>query len=269
MTKTTVLENGMIREELHPQVYYYRNAIPNVKEWLELVNDSENNPDIYPVLTPWNQWDVDENRSMGHPYVYGYKKLCLLNNVYNIDKDVSEETKEMFAKIRDPLFNAIRSVCEDYKKEQDIKEELILLEQFGVHRYRSGKFMGVHHDSQEGDTRLLYSLVVWPNDDYEGGELSFSIKNGVLTGTENSLYGDIDDPRNEGQYDFYIKPEAGSIVIFPSPSPFSHTAHDVKSGWKYMLPMFWIDPSGEDVLFKQDPDWEPEFVYPDKEDLFK
>ena len=76
MTKTTVLENGMIREELHPQVYYYKNAIPNVKEWLELVNDSENNPDIYPVLTPWNQWDVVENRSMGHPYVYGYKKLC-------------------------------------------------------------------------------------------------------------------------------------------------------------------------------------------------
>jgi hypothetical protein len=160
-------------------------------------------------------------------------------------------------------------VCEDYKKEQNIQEELILLEQFGVHRYRSGKFMGVHHDSQEGDTRLLYSLVVWPNDDYEGGELSFSIKNGVLTGTESALFADIDDPRNEGQYDFFIKPEAGSIVIFPSPSPFSHTAHEVKSGWKYMLPMFWIDPSGEDVLFKQDPDFKLEFVYPDKEDLFK
>jgi hypothetical protein len=36
-----------------------------------------------------------------------------------------------------------------------------------------------------------------------------------------------------------------------------------------MLPMFWIDPSGEDVLFKQDPDFKLEFVYPDKEDLFK
>lgn len=143
MTKTTVLENGMIREELHPQVYYYRNAIPNVKEWLDLVNDSENHEELHSIITPWNQWDVDENRSMGHPYVYGYKKLCLLNSVYNIDKDVSEETKEMFIKIRDPLFNAIKYVCEDYKKEQGIDKELVLLEQFGVHRYRAGNYMGV------------------------------------------------------------------------------------------------------------------------------
>jgi hypothetical protein len=107
----------MIREELHPQVYYYRNAIPNVKEWLDLVNDSENHEELHSIITPWNQWDVDENRSMGHPYVYGYKKLCLLNSVYNIDKDVSEETKQRFIDIRDPLFNAIKAVCEDYKKE--------------------------------------------------------------------------------------------------------------------------------------------------------
>lgn len=260
----------MIREILHPQVYYYRNAIPNVKEWLDLVNESENMPEIYPILTAWNQWDVDENRSMGHPYIYGYKKLCLLNDVFDINIDVSDEAKEMFIKIRDPLFNAVRAVCEDYKEAQNIDIPLILLNQFGVHRYRSGNYMGVHHDSQEGDTRLKYSLVVWPNDDYEGGELSFSIKEGVLTGTqEGSIEADLADPANEGRYDFAIKPEAGSIVIFPSPSPFSHTAHLVKSGWKYMLPMFWIDPSGEDVLFKQDPDWKPEFVYPDKEDLFK
>lgn len=260
----------MIREILHPQVYYYRNAIPNVKEWLDLVNESENRPDVYPLLTAWNQWDVDENRSMGHPYIYGYKKLCLLNDVFNIDKDVTDEAKEFFIKIRDPLFNAIKAVCEDYKQAQNIDIPLILLNQFGVHRYRAGNYMGVHHDSQEGDTRLKYSLVVWPNDDYEGGELSFSIRNGVLTGTaDGNLAADFNDPINEGLYDFHIKPEAGSIVIFPSPSPFSHTAHLVKSGWKYMLPMFWIDPSGEDALFKQDPNWKPEFVYPDKEDLFK
>ncbi len=260
----------MIREILHPQVYYYRNAIPNVKEWLELVNESENREDVKPLITAWNQWDVDENRSMGHPYVYGYKKLCLLNDVFNIDKDVTEEAKEFFIKIRDLLLNAIKAVCKDYKESQGTKEEIILLNQFGVHRYRSGNYMGVHHDSQEGDTRLLYSLVVWPNDDYEGGELSFSIRDGVLTGTEDgNLAADLSDPKNEGLYDFYIKPEAGSIVIFPSPSPFSHTAHLVKSGWKYMLPMFWIDPNGEDTLFKKDPEWKLEFVYPDKEDLFK
>lgn len=259
----------MIREILHPQVYYYKNAIPNPKEWVDLVNKSEEVDDIKHVFTAWNQWDVDENRAMGNPYVYGYKKLSLLQDVFDINVEMTDEAKDLFIKIRDTLFNAVKAVCEDYKKDQGIDRDIVLLNQFGVHRYRAGNYMGVHHDSQEGDTRLLYSLVVWPNDDYEGGELSFSIKDGVLTSTESSLEADINHPENEGKYDFYIKPEAGSIVIFPSPSPFSHTAHLVKSGWKYMIPMFWIDPKGEDALYKQDPSWQPTYIYPDKEDLFK
>lgn len=259
----------MIREKLADKVYYYKNAIPNHKEWISWIESTNDMEEIHPLMDMWVQWDVDENRSMGRPYVYGFKKMCLLNDVYDINKEVSEDAKELFVKIRDTLFDAVRSVCEDYKEIENIPEDLILLNQFGIHKYRAGTFMGTHHDSQEGDTRLLYSLVVWPNDDYEGGELSFTIKDGVLTDTESALNADIEDLHSKGLVDFYVKPEAGSIIIFPSPAPYSHTAHLVKSNWKYMLPMFWIDPSGEDTLAKRDPNWTPTRIVASKEDLDK
>lgn len=257
----------MIREKLADKVYLYKNAIENPKEWLSWIEATNDMEDIQPLMDVWIQWDVDENRSLGRPYIYGYKKMCLLNDVFNIDKEVTDEAKEFFIKIRDTLFNAVQAVCEDYKEVENIPEDLVLLNQFGIHKYRAGTFMGTHHDSQEGDTRLLYSLVVWPNDDYEGGELSFTLKDGVLTDTEQALNADIEDLHSSGLIDFYVKPEAGSIIIFPSPAPYSHTAHLVKSKWKYMLPMFWIDPAGEDVLFKRDQTWQPTKIIPTKEEL--
>ncbi len=259
----------MIREKLTDGVYYYKNAIKNPKEWVSWIEETNNREDMKDLIDVWIQWDVDENRSMGRPYIYGWKKLCLLNNVFNIDKNVSEDAKDFFIKIRDTLFDAVKEVCEDYRKEMGIQEEVHLLNQFGVHKYRAGTFMGTHHDSQEGDTRLKYSLVVWPNDDYEGGELSFTIKDGVLTDTPNALNEDIEDLHSKGLIDFYVKPEAGSIIIFPSPSPYSHTAHLVKSGWKYMLPLFWIDPNGVDTLAERSKDWKPTRIIPNAEELLK
>jgi hypothetical protein len=41
---------------------------------------------------------------------------------------------------------------------------------------------------------------------------------------------DLNDPN----IDFWIKPTAGSVVIFPSQEPYYHQAHEVKSGFKYM-----------------------------------
>ena len=110
-----------------------------------------------------------------------------------------------------------------------------------IKRYETGTFMGSHFDQQEGDQRLKYSLVMYLNDDYEGGELSFSVKDGVLTSTDNAASEDFESDKNIGKLTFSVKPEAGSVIIFPSESPYSHTAHLVKSGLKYMVPSFWLN----------------------------
>ena len=77
------------------------------------------------------------------------------------------------------------------------------------------------------------------NDDYEGGELSFTIRdpNGAITGGTPDSDFSLADPSS---YTFAIKPKAGSIIIFPPSPPYHHTAHLVKSGYKYMIPQHWI-----------------------------
>jgi predicted 2-oxoglutarate/Fe(II)-dependent dioxygenase YbiX len=60
------------------------------------------------------------------------------------------------------------------------------------------------------------SAVIYLNDDYEGGELRFP------------------------EQDVMIKPEAGSVIVFPSVEPFYHQSMPLKTGTKYMVPAFWI-----------------------------
>jgi predicted 2-oxoglutarate/Fe(II)-dependent dioxygenase YbiX len=57
--------------------------------------------------------------------------------------------------------------------------------------------------------------VLYLNDDYLGGEIEFP------------------------HYDVKIKPEAGTLVLFPSNYAYRHIAHEVTSGIKYAL-VTWI-----------------------------
>jgi len=76
--------------------------------------------------------------------------------------------------------------------------------------------MGPHVDSYEDDTKQVLSIVLYLNDDYTGGELYF---------------------KNQ---DIKIKPEAGSLIAFPSTDPYFHESLTVTSGIKYISPGFWI-----------------------------
>ena len=103
----------------------------------------------------------------------------------------------------------------------------------------AGTFMGAHFDQQEGDERLKVSFVMYLNDDYEGGEISFTIRDpkGPIQGpTPDSDFAKADPTA----YHFAVKPKAGSIIVFPPSPPYHHTAHLVKSGEKIMVPQHWI-----------------------------
>jgi predicted 2-oxoglutarate/Fe(II)-dependent dioxygenase YbiX len=71
------------------------------------------------------------------------------------------------------------------------------------------------HFQEHADHGFSYiatvSLVAYPNDDYEGGELFFPKLN------------------------LSIKPKAGDLYIFPSTFLFSHRAMPVHSGTKYSI----------------------------------
>lgn len=226
----------MIAEELYDKVYYYRNVIKDPKKLIDLIEKTQEDQ-FSPFITKWEEWSA----CSGQMYIYGeHKRIKCLNMdeiIKNCPNDILDESKYLFNEI----FDGMKNVCEDYATKVNDDSKIILMTDTAIKKYMTGTFMGSHFDQQEGDRRLRYSLVMYLNDDYEGGELSFNVKDGVLTSTEDAANEDFNNPMNENKIMFHVKPEAGSVIIFPSTNPYSHTAHLIKNGSKYMVPSFWLN----------------------------
>ena len=222
----------MNREILEENIYYYKNAIPNPKKFVEAIEATENE-DYGTSLTKWKEWTA----CSGEMYLYGSEKTIMPSET---EKGEPEESN-VISYIYNTISNLFYNVCKDYAVAHGDMEEPIILPAFDIKKYSSGTFMGAHFDQQEGDSRLRYSLVFYLNDDYEGGELSFTIKSPDAPIIQGKPQQDYDLSKETDKITLGIKPEAGSVIIFPSSAPYHHTAHLVKSGFKYMIPMHWYN----------------------------
>lgn len=222
----------MQREILEENIYYYKNAIPDPKKFIEMIEATESK-EYETSLTKWNEWTA----CSGEMYLYGSQKTVEPSDSEKAaDKD-SSPVSYIYNTITDLFY----SVCKDYAVSKGDMEEPMILPAFDIKKYSAGTFMGAHFDQQEGDTRLRYSLVMYLNDDYEGGELSFTIESPDAPIIQGKPAEDYDVSKDSDRITLGIKPEAGSVIIFPSSPPYHHTAHLVKSGFKYMIPMHWYN----------------------------
>jgi hypothetical protein len=204
----------MNKEILEEKVYYYTDVIDDPKKLVDAIeNDNKD---------PWGEWMA----CSGQAYVYG------------TDKTIAPSEGNDY--IYKTLEKAFDDVARDYAKAQGITDEPKLFPQYPIKKYQPGTFMGAHFDQQEGDERLKVSFVMYLNDNYEGGEISFTISSpeGVLKNASPNP--DFAIAEKEKNYTFAIKPKAGSIIVFPPSPPYHHTAHLVKSGEKIMVPQHWI-----------------------------
>jgi hypothetical protein len=205
-------------EKLEEKVYYYTNVIENPEKLVDAIeNDNKD---------AWGEWAA----CSGQHYVYGTNKTIM----------PSDKLDENNNYIYNTLQKAFDEVARHYAKTQGITDEPKLFSMYPIKKYQAGTFMGAHFDQQEGDERLKVSFVMYLNDNYEGGEISFTIASpdGILQ--NKSPDPDFEIAKNEGNYTFYVKPKAGSIIVFPPSPPYHHTAHLVKSGEKIMVPQHWI-----------------------------
>lgn len=100
-------------------------------------------------------------------------------------------------------------VVKDYTRKYNIGE-LRYWEATNYVRYGVGQHFQEHHDHGYS-YNCVVSLVAYPNDDYEGGELFFRLQN------------------------VQAKARAGDVFIFPSNFMYPHRAMPVKSGIKYSM----------------------------------
>jgi predicted 2-oxoglutarate/Fe(II)-dependent dioxygenase YbiX len=187
--------------ETFDKIFYYKNVIENPVSLINLIEKTDERLSETTSIPKWNEWTA----SGDDPYFFGYQKRFN----HGIEKELDPELIE----IRDILTNAILGASNHYAEKNTM--DIGSLSPISISKYSTGKFMGPHVDSYGDDNSPVISVVLYLNDDYVGGELNFKNQN------------------------VKIKPEAGSIVIFPSVEPYYHESLPVTNGIKYMSPGFW------------------------------
>lgn len=160
---------------------------------------------------------VDSNeRYAWQPAYVGYKQLmpeyrdCTDFKFKKTDlqydnSDISLSLQNLWQDVYDAKFPAV----EDYRKDYNIMN-LKYWEAFNFIKYGPKQHFKEHHD-HGFSYNCTVSLVGYPNDNYEGGELYFRLQN------------------------LNIKPQAGDLYIFPSNYMYPHQAMPVQSGTKYSI----------------------------------
>ncbi len=126
----------------------------------------------------------------------------------DIELDTSEESLKLQSLWQD-LYDVKLPVVQDYSRMYNINN-LQYWEAFNFIKYGPKQHFKEHHD-HGFSYNCTVSLVAYPNDDYEGGELYFRLQ------------------------DLTIKPEAGDLFVFPSNFMYPHQAMPVHSGTKYSI----------------------------------
>jgi Rps23 Pro-64 3,4-dihydroxylase Tpa1-like proline 4-hydroxylase len=111
-------------------------------------------------------------------------------------------------KVHNEIYLTILSGLNQYMKKHDILN--LWHEPYNVLKYSTGTEYKAHYDGGT-ETHRSVSVIFYLNESYEGGELEFT------------------------NFNLKIKPEAGSMLIFPSNYAYTHIAHPVTDGTKYAI----------------------------------
>jgi hypothetical protein len=221
----------MKKNILNDMVYYYEDAVLNFDKVMETIKELDiiGPSDTVPL---WQDWTSSNDKT----FIYGETQAFDINQI----KKMSEPYKSKLEFIYTNIMQSFYNVSKDYASSIGDPDEPRLFPVFNIKKYNTGSAMGAHYDQLDGDKTLRYSLVMYLNDDCEGGEISFKLSNYEDHNKVSSPDLDYAVAVEKNQIDFGVKPSAGSIIIFPSSAPYYHIAHTVKSGFKYMVPSHWI-----------------------------
>lgn len=185
------------------RIFYFESIVPNPDKIIADIEETDSSLTGYELITPWMDWKTNEEID---PYVFGKQK--------QINKQYWDNSSNKLKNIVETLEFFLHKAGMHYAKQ--IGFEYFDPYPISISKYSANKSMGPHVDSYDTPGVFpIMSAVMYLND-CDGGELNFP------------------------NHNILIKPKAGSIVIFPSVAPFFHESTPVKSGWKYIAPVFWV-----------------------------
>jgi|AntAceMinimDraft_1070359.scaffolds.fasta_scaffold03437_4 hypothetical protein len=182
-------------------IWVYRDVLPvglDIVNRLESVIDDPNNDYNYREAMVGYSMKMPEYRDCVD---FKYKRA-------DLDSDESEHGDRLRS-LSDDVNHRQMQVVKDYTRRYNVGE-LRYWEATNYVRYHEGQHFQEHHDHGYS-YNCVVSIVAFPTDDWEGGELYFRLQN------------------------VKIKPKAGDVYIFPSNFMYPHRAMPVTSGTKYSM----------------------------------
>lgn len=226
-------------EKLSDNVFYIKNAVPLSKEFLKEIESNDNNEKLHGVIPPWQDWvdgttttkiikeDGEEEWHQVYNYETGYRGLKKNFNwdvgfhdersIYprkNIPSSI-DEAHELAAPIVEKIDAPVQEILSLCPKEFGINfSPEWITKNYTLKKYKKGSSLGSHIDKNvDNPTNTMdWTLLLYLNDEYEGGNLVFTDLN------------------------ISLKPEAGSALLFSCTEP--HMAEKVLRGEKAFIFLF-------------------------------
>lgn len=221
-------------------VHYYTGVVEDSE--LKYILDTVNAVDDWTkVYDHGHEYDPNRKKS-ANPY----GSVMLASRKYFWDKE-AHEYFEGYEKIGSIINRVLDKTTEDYAKRNNLTDVPPINRFQNMDRHEIGTCYQTHVDTSPVgvDSR---TVLIYVNDDYMGGELSFSlpgkekkikIVGGVAQEESGAKVAYPPEHRlNDKLLDYWIKPEAMSVVIF-DPLGLPHSAHEVLGAPKYMVKGYW------------------------------
>ena len=158
------------------------------------------------LLKPWQKWIYDYNNK-NKVDLSLFKIIPEVNHISKHD-EFYEEQKYISTILHNSIDVGLKKYYDVYpRSEKNIKSK----EKFSkLLKYYPGSFIPPHAD--HGITSRTISSILYLNDNYSGGELYFPY------------------------FDILLKPNAGSVIFFPSNFMYVHEVKEITSGIRYSFP---------------------------------
>jgi len=198
-------------KELSLGAVYYKNIIEDPQSVINKIEELEqkrNESEGYrsEFVKPWQAWDY--NNGNKEKTIFCWQKFLPKPEDIKVDDLFYKEQFE----ISSILFDGLEKGLKHYFSLYPYAEKNIKSREKTMHllKYKESGFLPAHSD--HGISSRVLSALLYLNDDYEGGNIRF--------------------PHAE----INIKPEAGSLLFFPSNFVYVHEVDAVTSGTRYSLP---------------------------------
>lgn len=220
------------KKTIFPKVVVYKSLLKDVDKLFETVKKTESYTEKTHLFSPWNNWlgnwkgratQIDGSE---HEEILGEDEDAAMQrefftNVFEAFKLSSEDFLKEYRKTDGwPKF---LTNWDDKKTWDSAGISLLRYDGPAEGQSQDSLAMNYHTDTNQDDlesqdTKLVITVTMYLNDDYEGGEISFY-------------------EENEGRV-YNYKPKAGDVTVFPSSLPYWHGVLPFTGNPRYLLRMF-------------------------------